>query len=1039
MKIMRNNYEDSRSPLNSENCKLSLCLYNSKSGTYEYFEIVGEQGRGSSCIVYQAYICSGKERQRPVLLKEFYPLVLSSKIKRDLNTHALIFNLQDRETCSLAFQTYIRERDYFLRASERQRKAYLTHKESTDELIEIQGLYSLGDSYYVMMKASSGSSWDKINIHEESLYAILETGLSLLQELSLYHNDNTLHCDIKPANIYIFNKTRQHVILLDLGSAQQLNHEGTLTGRETLSYTDFYAAPEIIDTRGREEADRIDYFSCVTVKADLYSVAAVLYSRITGLKFQVKDKEIEHSLSELYKNEKNGWLKNISPVVINELSNFFDVMLSVDFDLRYDLSEMKKQLKRIMLHAKTSGLALHDRHKAIYPSEHFVGRVIELEDLRKFLRQGSKMIFIHGKAGIGKSELAWEIALTERNNYDFYRTVFTDNLRNTILTLQIEPPLSEYQEFTTATEFLYAYNLRCLKGYGTTAVLIIDDFDFPPEKEDEIFHSQEYSDLANLNMRIIFTSRHRPSHHASILEVQEMSLPELVSLIRSIYKCNYDDAILEKLIIAAKSNTFLVEQIARTLEQSWGELTPEKMLMMLDDSALSYNELVYKHIKILFNLSVLSEYSKEIMSRSILFPSSGINATIFLRCHDEIHQDKIRLLELNGWLKKTADNNIIVHSLIGEVCRRELSNIDENCAKFLESYYDEFSRLPFKEYILQRFQRVEIASNAAEILNDTAGVYAERAGDLNYQEGLYRTAWKFYNSYWKKFLQANSKPDPRNAMRIMDRISTIEYEADYYAEAIYHEFSGLCIAEKELGGEQADFVPEFFPYYLNFCNILREAGYYRDSIKILNVAENIHRKHFPEDYEIKIALYITKAKSLIYRGYIKQAKKYADEAIRILNEHAEISKPQLWRADILEILGHIYYRSRQYDNALDYYSKVILIHETIYGKEHPRTLKSYNNKAGLLIKAEKYDEVISLLFPILETLKSTLGIAGMKHSSVLRICYELALAYKHKGDTDQALKYCEQAININSKLLGFPVYSKIKALYENLTRKVDDI
>lgn len=1036
--------------------ELFLYLRNSESGAEECFEIGEEQGRGASCIVYQAYIYSGGKRQRPVLLKEFYPASFSNKIRRDHETHALIF---DRQNNADYFEDYTREMDCFLRASERQRKAYLTYTKSTDELVEIQGFYSLGDSFYVMMKAAAGCSWDKIHFHKESLYEILETGLSILQELSTYHNDNTLHLDIKPANIYIFNKTRQHVILLDLGSAQILNNDGTLTGQEILSYTEDYAAPELLDTKGREGIDRIDYYSCVTFKSDLYSVAAVLYAKITGLKPSEEGNDIESSLSELFDKEKNNWLKNISPRIIKELSFFFQVMLSRDFDLRYDMEEMKKQLRRIMLHSRTSGLALHERHRAIYPSEHFIGRDKELETLRSFLNQGSKMIVIYGDGGIGKTALAFKLSWDERENYDFYRTTFSENLKYTIMTLQVDPPLSNSKDSIKASpEELYSYNLQCLKGYGPTTVMIIDNFDCTPEEEIEIFHSEEFSDLAGLEMKIIFTSRRRPSNDVSSLNLQEMTLAELMNLMRSIYKYNSDKAVLEKLIIAAKSNTLIVEQIARTLENSWGELTPERLLELFENStseSLSYSELIYRHIKTLFNLSVLSEYSKEVMARSILFPSGGINAVIFLKCHNEILQDKIRLLELNGWLVKTADNNITVHSLIKEVCSHELQEIDECCSEFLENYYREFLTLSFKEYMLQRFQRLEIASNAALELEDTAGVHSEKAGDLNYQEGLYRPALQFYNSYWGKFLVANSNnPDPRSAMKIMNKVADTEYNMKEYEAAIYHLTSGLSLAEKEIGGDKPDFVPEFFPYYLNLGNIFLEAGDFRNAITFLDVAESMYEKRGEKNYIDEARLYITKARLFVrirYNEallYIQQEKAftrsqvcdmaiiYGNKAMNILEKNKDIAnnEAKLLLASLFELFGSISNENALYDRALKYFEQAISIYETLLGKEHPRTAISYYNKARVLIKIQRSDEVISMLLPALETVKSTVG---MRHSYVSKICHALACAYHDKGDTVQAMIFCEQAIGINERLFGFPVefYPELKALYETLKRE----
>lgn len=116
---------------------------------------------------------------------------------------------------------------------------------------------------------------------------------------------------------------------------------------------------------------------------------------------------------------------------------------------------------------------------------------------------------------------------------------------------------------------------------------------------------------------------------------------------RTYYRGPGEEKILLSLIEAAGRNTLLVEQMARSMEQSWGELTPEKLLSKMNVRP-SEEGGVLEQIRLLYDLSVLSPRSREIMAHAALIPAGGVQGATFLKCHDEIQQDKIRLLELGG-------------------------------------------------------------------------------------------------------------------------------------------------------------------------------------------------------------------------------------------------------------------------------------------------------------------------------------------------------------------------------------------------------
>ena len=232
-------FSDDKRSLAEYGSNTVVTLKNIVTGCQEKFKIDGEKGRGGSCIVYEAVILrEEQELDRKVLLKEFYPFRSCCSLKRENGTLAL--KLQS----PAELDKFEREKRSFLEVCKKQLKFYNDcAKDIADELVEIQEIYNFGDTTLVMMPAASGRSWDMVE--DENLYQVLETALSLVRQLKLYHDNNLLHCDIKPENIYIFPRTRQQVILLDFGSVVSLE-DGALTGGESLSYSAGFAAPEVL-------------------------------------------------------------------------------------------------------------------------------------------------------------------------------------------------------------------------------------------------------------------------------------------------------------------------------------------------------------------------------------------------------------------------------------------------------------------------------------------------------------------------------------------------------------------------------------------------------------------------------------------------------------------------------------------------------------------------------------------------------------------------------------------------------------------------
>lgn len=94
----------------------------------------------------------------------------------------------------------------------------------------------------------------------------------VLATLSVIHDNGIVHCDLKPANIFLSEQDGQSIVkLLDFGlSKENRDSAARITMAGTVHGTPFYLAPELI---GGERP---------TPRSDVYSAAVLLYEMLTG-------------------------------------------------------------------------------------------------------------------------------------------------------------------------------------------------------------------------------------------------------------------------------------------------------------------------------------------------------------------------------------------------------------------------------------------------------------------------------------------------------------------------------------------------------------------------------------------------------------------------------------------------------------------------------------------------------------------------------------------------------------------------------------
>ncbi|KAL6904431.1 hypothetical protein GGI43DRAFT_320078 [Trichoderma evansii] len=114
-------------------------------------------------------------------------------------------------------------------------------------------------------------------------------------------------------------------------------------------------------------------------------------------------------------------------------------------------------------------------------------------------------------------------------------------------------------------------------------------------------------------------------------------------------------------------------------------------------------------------------------------------------------------------------------------------------------------------------------------------------------------------------------------------------------------------------------------------------------------------------------------------------------------------------------LAGVLYSQGKYSKAEAIYQKVLELWTKVLGAEHPNTLASMNNLAGVLYNQEKYDEAEAIYQKVLELWTKMLG---AEHPNTLTSMNNLALVLYKQEKYDKAKAIHQKALELHTKVLG---------------------
>ena len=362
----------------------------------------------------------------------------------------------------------------------------------------------------------------------------------------------------------------------------------------------------------------------------------------------------------------------------------------------------------------------------------------ELEILEDAVHTG-RPVFIWGLGGMGKSQTAIQLAKRCARARGAYFLRYDISMRETIRTANISGYRLEAHGETdheVLKEQEYREKLEILRREYKNTILVIDNFNVDGAGLEQLKAEPSCQDvlaLENLGVHLIFTTRYDPG--MAEWEIGPMAEERLVELMGR--NCaDVSEVDMRRLIRAVGGHTLMVELIAKTLEESWNEVTPAQVLDALERAQLDQDdfpdvtsdkdgqfrqEQIYHHIQALFNLSDLSEGARRLLSLSTLMAVEGLDDLLFRDALNASDKKELRNLIKRSWLQRT-EKVITIHPAICQVVRGELRPTEELVRYFLDKLWDLLQK---KEYSSKTLRRVAQCMDAGAACIDDSDVYVD--------------------------------------------------------------------------------------------------------------------------------------------------------------------------------------------------------------------------------------------------------------------------------------------------------------------------
>ena len=1000
------------------------------------YKILDTKGRGASCVVYLAENCTNK---RIVLIKELYPINLG--IFRDKENNLIVPN---------SFCEHFKFYKHKLCEAYKLQLEFHNSDETGNYTSDAETMVEAYSTLYVIMNKVVGSSYDKVV--PENITDVLEVCKSVATVIGFYHKKGYLHLDIKPDNIYVLKETNQIINLFDFDTVKL---KSDLENGNYIASTNKISAPEI----SKAEIDEFTgkYLQEVDERADIYAIGHILFEKV--MERDAKSSDI--ILGKKFNLEKTKLLKNSSPQLREKIQEIFQHTVVRMKSERYsNTDELIKALDQALEIAteEKDGYLIDNNITVTTSSSYYISRKDKLSEIRQHL-ENYHIAYLYGIGGIGKSETAREYAEEYRGSYTTIQlSVYSGDLKSLIAGLKFS---SDDNYFEKDINIRYETKLSLLSKAminNERTLLIIDNYNVEPDSDEYKRNVEVMKDLKKLHIHILFTTRTSPNDDKTKIDIEELSKEELRHMFFAINPKDKDKeeriAQVDELIETAYRHTLTVDLVAHQTAkiEGYGKKTLSDYIKVLKESGINsginvavYNnkddneksDIIFEHIRALFNLTALSEKEKYIMVNACLLPLSGMSVAEFesfidlenypnSESNDGWSEDStISNLVKSGWIKRIDGEvpKITLHPIVSEVTVNELKPeiTEDKCKNFFDSVSELIDKNDLKT--LEAYKDIFISSADALLKNEdeiSVGYVSDIASLLDdlayYPESLY---------YYMKVLKIRKKVLPENHPDIATSYNDmgLAYGAlGEYKKELECCLKALAIQEKVL--------PENYP---DIATLYNNVGYaygkledHKKQLEYYLKALAIREKVLPENHPDIVASYNNVGYAY---GELADHKKELNYYLKVLAIQEKVlpeNHPDI--AASYNDVGSVCSELGDHKKELDYYLKALAIREKVLPENHPDIATSYDNVGYAYGELGEHKKELEYKLKALAIREKVLP---ENHPDIAASYNNIGCSYGELGNHKKQLEYYLKALAIQEKVLP-ENHPNIAASYNNI-------
>lgn len=1018
----------------------------------KYKILSGDTGQGGSSLVYKA---SREDNLRIFVIKEYYPLKRYNLVRKNGILYPEDENITAEEYFEQVKNDMLHENDIGQLISNSTGRMIASWEILKAAKIILDGKsYDAKNGYFIVMEQATDKGWFLNDLLEECAKPIQEgmplrnNGMpspyvatciieELLKSLREIHRAGFLHGDIQDGNLFFMGANSEEGDigvgqLIDFATARKILFDGkteVIIDRNIFT-TPGYWSPEILNHN--------DGNLRLTLASDIYSTGCLMLYLMKGFRYKNLcgrnmaksfSSTVPVSLRELIKH---GYRREAATLFKKILVK---ALKRKPEDRYKNAGEM---LKDMILLKKLTAPPKFILSQNLSRSPYFVNgsRDKEIAILQEQIENGESVLYIWGLGGIGKTELAMELARKQiENGMPAYMVTFNNSMKETILHMNFSGYQFEFDGSGDPTEAEYRERIDLLKENYKNCLLIVDNFEHEDKDIAQLQQETAYKDVISLGINILFTTRSRPNNSSP--ELMPIDEENAFILFNSITKVTADEEkFVKKLIHEVDCHPMTVELLAHTIEESWNTISPKDLLVRLKNDRLDSQNLpkvtikkghssreakIYGHLRTLFNLFYLDESYREILAHTTLLPVDGFNAAEFLLSENAIKKKQLKRIEGHGWIRRRHENNVLwIHPLIRSIIKDEIRPINADCEEFLSTLWNKLDEKYPPDIDLFR-QSAELYERAANDLGDEKGEHLFHAGYCYINARNSSQAFLIEEKAVKIREKALDPSDPELARTYNDAgvASLWFYDIDRAMDYFNKATKVLEIAAPD--------DPNAANIFANVGTAYANLGDYDKAINFAEKAVAIFKNSPPKNRFEQVNALETLGHALMGAKRYAEAMPHMKNASTLMEILTPNGSPDL--AMSYRYIGELYALSGQAEEALNYVLKTISLQEKFLPKNHSDIIASYSligeiyRVSGNASESKKYIDKASLALKLNQekTLKEN-----------LRISLDIIETSEHLTN-DNFIHYCRGIADIyrrlddlkNAKLYIFPALEKI--------------